>query len=61
MCDLSKVAITRADEDLCTAVTKVVRDLDELLVVPGDCVLIKPNLVRTVAISEGERTSPWGH
>jgi hypothetical protein len=26
---LSKVAITRADEDLCTAVTKAVRDLGE--------------------------------
>ena len=55
---MAKVVITRADEDLYTAVTKAVHDLGEPVVAPGDCVLIKPNLVHTMALSDNDMTSP---
>lgn len=55
---MAKVVITRADGDLYTAVTKAINDLGELVVAPGDRVLIKPNLVHTMSYSDNDMTSP---
>jgi len=55
---MSKVSITKVHNDFYEAVTKAIDSLGEPVVVPGDCVLIKPNLVRTIAISDSDMTSP---
>jgi uncharacterized protein (DUF362 family) len=55
---MAKVVITRADGDLDTAVTKAIYDLGEQVIAPGDCVLIKPNLVHTMSYSDNDMTSP---
>jgi uncharacterized protein (DUF362 family) len=55
---MSKVAISRADKSIYDAVVKVVQDLGETVVSPGDRVLLKPNLVHTMPYGGNDMTSP---
>ena len=54
---MARISITRVDKDLYAAVKKAIDDLGEQVVVPGDRVLIKPNLVHTQAYSDNDLTS----
>ena len=42
---MAKVSLTKVEKDLYTVLIKAIDDIGEQLVAPGDCVLIKPNLV----------------
>jgi uncharacterized protein (DUF362 family) len=55
---MSKVAISRADKSIYDAVVKIVQDLGETVVSPGDRVLLKPNLVHTMPYGGNDMTSP---
>ena len=53
-----KVSIAKTENDFYAAFTKVINDIGERLISPGDCVLIKPNLVEPAAPDSGQITSP---
>ena len=55
---MAKVSLTKVDKDIYAAVIKAIGDLGEQVVAPGDCVLIKPNLVHPVAPDSGTITNP---
>lgn len=55
---MAKVSLTKVDKDFYAAVIKAIDDLGEQVVAPGDCVLIKPNLVHPVAPDSGDITNP---
>ena len=52
----AKVSLTRVDKDLYAAVIKAIDELGQQVITPGDCVLIKPNLVRSEDPESGEIT-----
>ncbi len=53
-----KVSLTKVENDLYTSVGSAVRDIGGQIVMPGDCVLIKPNLVEPAAAGSGTITNP---
>lgn len=55
---MAKVSLTGTGEDLYTAVTGAIGEIDNELIAPGDCVLLKPNLVEPAAPDSGQITSP---
>lgn len=55
---MTKVSLTNGGKDLYTALIKAIDDIGGQLVVPGDCVLIKPNLVEPAAPDSGQITNP---
>jgi uncharacterized protein (DUF362 family) len=55
---MSKVSLTRTDQDLHTALIRAIDDVGVRLVTRGDRVLIKPNLVEPEAPDSGEITTP---
>ena len=55
---MAKVSITKTENDLYSAFNRVIDDIGEKLIAPGDCVLIKPNLVEPADPDSGEITTP---
>jgi uncharacterized protein (DUF362 family) len=55
---MARVLITRTGNDLYAALVRAVDDVCGKLIVPGDRVLIKPNLVEPAAPDSGEITTP---
>jgi uncharacterized protein (DUF362 family) len=55
---MTKVSITKVHTDFYEAVAKAIGDLGEQFVAPGDCILIKPNLVFPAAPDSGDITNP---
>jgi uncharacterized protein (DUF362 family) len=53
---MKRVSLTKIGGNINTAVTKAMIDLGEKVIVPGDYVLIKPNLVRSEDPDSGEIT-----
>jgi len=50
---MSKVSITKTEDDYYTAFVRAIDSTCERLVAPGDCVLIKPNLFRPESLDSG--------
>ena len=55
---MSRVSIVKKREDLYSTFVRAIEELDVQPVVPGDHVLIKPNLVQPAAPDSGQITSP---
>lgn len=55
---MAKVSLTKVEKDLYTVLIKAIDGIGEQLVAPGDCVLIKPNLVEPSAPDSGNITNP---
>jgi len=53
-----KVSIAKTENDFYAAFTKVINDIGERLISPGDHVLIKPNLVEPATPDSGQITNP---
>ena len=54
----SRVSLVKAGSDFYTSFAEVIDGVAGQLVVPGDCVLIKPNLVMPGSPESGEITNP---
>lgn len=55
---MGKVSLTKGGKDLYPTLIKAIDGMGEQLVAPGDCVVIKPNLVEPAAPDSGHITSP---
>ena len=55
---MTKVSLTKGEKDLYPALIKAIEDIGEQPVVPGDRILIKPNLVDPAAPNSGHITNP---
>ncbi|MFC1982816.1 DUF362 domain-containing protein [Chloroflexota bacterium] len=56
---MTRVSIAKTKKNLVAAVGKAIDLIGEKLIIPGDCVLIKPNLVELANPDSGEITTPW--
>ena len=55
---MSRVSLVKTGSDFYTSFAEVIDGVAGQLVVPGDCVLIKPNLVMPASPESGEITNP---
>ncbi|MDD4877278.1 MAG: DUF362 domain-containing protein [Dehalococcoidales bacterium] len=53
------VSITNTEKDFYTALTNAINGTGVRLIAPGDCVLIKPNLVEPAHPNSGQITNPY--
>jgi len=55
---MARVSIVNTENDFYSAFAKAIDDLGRPVITPGDCVLIKPNLVEPAAPDSGQITNP---
>lgn len=55
---MARVSITKTESNLYTALIKAIDGIGEKPIAPGDCVLIKPNLVEPADPDSGKITTP---
>jgi uncharacterized protein (DUF362 family) len=55
---MTKVAITKTENDFYASFSQAIIDMGKPLIIPGDRVLIKPNLVEPAAPDSGQITNP---